>query len=300
MSGILTYLLATSLVASSGDPCQIVGATSDQDAWFAMQACEAAQVRFEELFRTASGSVTIVLSGDTDDPRAEWVLHWHTSNELRRFAKLGGLIGPEVDAYVARQWEESLPHEIGHVLVWQLLSTPWTPPVPNEYATPLVDWFEEAVAIWMEPRHLRNQRLAIARIFSSNLPPTQHIVYGQHPRDGESDRPAVVWGRDYSDRLMKISVWEDADGRMSVDTQYVDYPDPSGHFDGSNYYYPQAFSLLAYIHEVGGNAAIDEIVRRLRTDPRDSDHLLNLPNLPADLEALDRAWRAWLKEESQH
>ena len=107
--------------------------------------------------------MTIVLSGDTDDPRAEWVLHWHTSDDHRQFAKLGGLIGPEVDAYVAEQWEESLPHEIGHVLVWQHLSTHWTPPIPDEYATPLVDWFEEAVAIWMEPPHLRNQRLAIAR-----------------------------------------------------------------------------------------------------------------------------------------
>ena len=298
MSVTLYYLLATILAASGGEPCRIVGATSDQDARFAMQACEAAQTRFEELFRTSTRSVTIVLSGDTDDPRAEWVLHWHTSDDLRQFAKLGGLIGPEVDAYVAEQWEESLPHEIGHVLVWQHLSTHWTPPIPDEYATPLVDWFEEAVAIWMEPPHLRNQRLAIARIFSSSLPPTQHIAYGQHPREGESDRPAVVWVREYSDRLMKISIREDADGRVSVDTQYVDYPDPGEYFDGSGYYYPQVYSLLAYIHEVGGDAAIDEIVRRLRANPRDPDHLLNLPNLPADLEALDHAWRAWLKEQS--
>jgi len=298
-SVLLSVVSATAL--SAGAPaCRVVGATSKQDVRLATLACETAEARFKQLFRADTEPMVIVLSGDGADLRAEWVLHWHTSDELRRFATRAGLIGSEVESHVTEQWEEVLPHEIGHVFVWQYLENRRARRIAGEYATPLPDWFEEAVAIWMEPEHLRRQRLIMARIFWQDLPPIEDIVHGEHPRAHDPDPATITWEREAApcegacpDSAIKVTVRQFPDGRVVVDTQYVAaYP---WEVDGRDYYYPQVYSVLAYIHDVGGYEAVNTIARRLRRNPRDPNHLRNLPNLPSDLHTLDQAWRSWLQ-----
>jgi hypothetical protein len=300
-TSILLSVIAAIAVPADAQPCRVVGATSEVDVRFAKLACEAAQERLEELFRAETEPIVIVLSGDGADLRAEWILHWHTGDELRDFALRAGLIGSEVESHVVEQWEEFLPHEIGHVFVWQYLENRRARRIAGEYATPLPDWFEEAAAIWMEPEHLRNQRLAMARIFWQSLPSVADIVNGVHPRTHDPDPATITWERETGpcegscpDSAIRVTVRQFPDGRTAVDTQYVAaYP---WEVDGRDYYYPQVYSLLAYIHDVGGYEAVNTIVRRLRNNPRDPNHLENLPNLPSDLDDLDRAWRAWLQK----
>jgi len=300
-TSIVLSVVATIALSAGAQPCRVVGATSEQDVRFATLACEAARDRFEELFQADTEPIVIVLSGDGADLRAEWVLHWHTGDELRDFALHAGLIGSEVESHVTEQWEEFLPHEIGHVFVWQYLENRRARRIAGEYATPLPDWFEEAVAIWMEPEHLRNQRLVMARIFWQSLPNLEDIVNGEHPRAHDPDPATITWERETgscegscADSAIRVTVKQFPDGRIAVDTQYVAaYP---WDVDGRDYYYPQVYSLLAYINDIGGYEAVNTIARRLRRNPRDASHLENLPNLPADLEDLDRAWRAWLQE----
>jgi len=298
---IVLPLVAAIAVSAQAQPCRVVGAADEGDVRFVTLACEAAQARFEQLFHADTEPIVIVLSGDAADLRAEWVLHWHTSDELRRFALRAGLIGSEVESQVTEQWEEFLPHEIGHVFAWQYLENRRVRRIAGEYATPLPDWFEEAVAIWMEPEHLRNQRLVMARIFWQSLPPIEDIVYGEHPRAHDPDPATITWARETGpcegscpDSAIRVTVKQFPDGRIAVDTQYIAAAYP-WEVDGRDYYYPQVYSLLAYIHEVGGYEAVNTIARRLRRNPRDPNHLLNLPNLPPDLDNLDRAWRAWLQ-----
>ncbi len=292
--------LAAVAVAANAQPCRVVGAASEADVRLAILACEDAEARFKQLFRAGTEPIVILLSGDAADLRAEWVLHWHTGDELRRFAIRAGLSGSEIESHVTEQWEEFLPHEIGHVLVWQYLENRRARRIAGEYATPLPDWFEEAVAIWLEPEHLKRQRMIMARIFWQELPHIKEIVHGKHPRAHDPDPATITWERETvpcegscPDSAMRVTVQQFPDGRIAVDTQYVAaYP---WEVDGRDYYYPQVYSLLAYIHDVGGYEAIDTIARRLRRNPRDPNHLRNLPNLPSDLDGLDRAWRKWLQ-----
>lgn len=301
-TSILLSVIAAIAVSADAQLCRVIGAASEDDVRFTTLACEAAQARFEQLFRADTEPIVIVLSGDAADLRAEWVLHWHTNDELQRFAERAGLTGSEVESHVTEQWEEFLPHEIGHVFVWQYLENRRARRIAGEYATPLPDWFEEAVAIWMEPEHLRNQRLVLARVFWQSLPPIEDIVYGKHPRAHDPDPATITWERETGpcegtcpDSAIRVTVKQFPDGRIAVDTTYVstNYP---WEVDGRDYYYPQVYSILAYINDVGGYEAVNTIARRLRRNPRDPNHLLNLPNLPSDLANLDRAWRTWLQQ----
>lgn len=156
-----------------------------------------------------------------------------------------------------------LPHEIAHALVAaRFFAT--DDGAAGDYGTPLPDWFEEALAIWAEPRSQRARRVEQAR----KLPPERRelsvILESPHPAAAD------------------VSILETRDG--------APIPRDQALWD----FYPRSIALLSFVFDRGGARAVRELAARLHADPDDRRALTGLPGLPHDEWGLRRSWHAWL------
>jgi hypothetical protein len=263
-----TVLLALLALAPAAAPaaasCVIDGRdVTAEDADRALRACVAARGRFVELMGEPVPQVLVMV-----EERAGYrvgileghaVVLWPSSHAMAR--QVGE--GPAADAHIASQWRDVLRHEIAHALT----AAHFFPEGEFEstgYGTPLPDWFEEGVAIWAEPRASRESRLAAARALPDDRLDLRSILTMRHPAAGNAAAIAV---RDGAAAPLDTSLWD---------------------------FYQQSIAVLAFVHGLGGAAAVRELATRLTTEPGDPAAAVGLAGLPGTFEALEAAWWEWL------
>jgi len=236
---------------------------SSADERKALAACNEARNRFAELFGEPVPGVRIIF---WDEPHYRMGL---LQGEAAIFWPTGEAMTPQkVDPAVAelhleKQWREVLPHEIAHLLLAVRFFREDHGPADG-YGTPLPDWLDEAVAIWAEPPASLEKRVAQARELPAEYLDLRSILTRPHPAAGQS---AGYIARDGTARPADFELWA---------------------------FYPQAVAVLAFIHEHGGSAATQELVRRLLADPSDLTPLAGLPGLPDDFGGVEALWKEWL------
>lgn len=259
---ILGAVLPPGHAAAATEPCTVGGSTAAAtDVERAKLACRTARARFGELFGDTVPDVHVVLHEDAGYQVASAgrmaIVFWPGSDALSADESRQG--------WVAAQWEEVLPHEVMHALTMARFYSDGGADGHGGYGTPLPDWFEEGIAIWGEPAHSREGRLRQAR----ELPPARRdiavILGSTHPVAGNAAMMAPVPGAPVP-----------RDERLRA-------------------FYPQSIAALAFVHDVGGAGAVQELARRLVKAPDDPGALLSLPGLPGDAQELAEAWESWMQ-----
>lgn len=310
MRSLALFLLAVGACTTAprgADECAITGDVSRSDLALARAACMNARRRFTSILGdppagTIALSTTRGFAGFTEGAR--WSLVWPTSSRLAAgMLRLPtGAAPSDARRFIAEQWREVLPHELGHVMFGAWLLTPGRE-MAGEYGTYMPDWVDEAVAISMEPDTIRGVRLAQARGFLP-LPGLAEVLAFRHPLrgnrdeafstrvvssppcDGSCDRERPGDTRTITERVFR-------DGRVTVDTAYVAGARPLD-ADPLARFYVLSYALWSYVESRGGREAITTLVSRLRRNPRDPMAMAGLPGLPSTLPAIDADWRAWL------
>ena len=296
--------------AGAGQSCRVVGDARRDDLARAERVCEQVRDRFTDLFQAPPPRGRIILSPEAafwmEAVGGRWTMRWPTSAALRESSR--ALIEQgELEGFLEEQWTLVLPHEIGHVALHAYLgetsATAGGGATPH-YGTSLPDWFDEAVAVWMEPAASRAQRLARARSTSAGAPRLAEVLARDHPDPGSSDGAiferaitrlpckGICPGRISPSETQRITYRLGRDGRVTVDTTYGD--DARVRADTLDQFYGSAYATLLYVRERGGGAAVGRLFARLRGNPDDPAPLLGLPGLPGEPKALEADWRAWL------
>jgi hypothetical protein len=301
---LVVALSACSLPPRGPDPCIIIGNAPRGDVTRARAACDVARQRFAGILGeaptgTISLSATQGLATFTEAGR--WTLTWPMTSRLTAGAPHGA-DATETRRFLDEQWEEVLPHELGHIMLGAFLYSPGRVPT-GEYGTYMPDWIDEAVAISMEPQNTRADRLSQARDFTTP-PPLLEVLRFRHPFSGNRseafstrivssppcDGPCV---RERPDDTRIITERVFRDGRVTVDTTWVAgerrlETDPLARF------YVLSYALWAYVDARGGRRATDTLIERLRRNPRDLSAITALPGLPPTAAALEADWHRWL------
>jgi hypothetical protein len=297
---------ACSLPPRAPDPCAVTGGAPRADVVRAQTACAQARQRFKMVVgEPPGGSITLssqsALSTYVEESR--WSLTWPTSALLERSAPRGNA-DAGTRRFLEEQWNDVLPHEIGHIMLGAWLFSPGRVPI-GEYGTYLPDWVDEAVAISMEPDTTRRERLAQARAFI-RPPSLEEVLSAHHPYQRARDEafsthvlssppcegPCPGRARPNDTRIITSRIFRD--GRVTIDTTYVAGArtlevDPLARF------YILSYALWAYVESRGGRDATAALLDRLRRNPRDQAALAGLRGLPATLGAVEADWRVWLK-----
>ena len=305
-----TLLMLLAMSAASGcvrprsEPrnCLVTGRGSSADFLIARRVCAMAEYRFAQLTGATAPSGGIVLSREggmvAEAGRSEWRLQWPTSARMRETARELQL--DETD--VSREWETTLPHELGHLMLAANVFRDGLPHESDEYGTPLPDWIDEGAGIWMEPEPSRAERLRQAvTLANATTVSLDELLRTKHPLASRADGPyatrivinppCVRCARVNPDQTQRVSYRYFRDGRTAVDTTYLSpttaINEPEARF------YALSYALLAYLRDRGGKSAIQELLARGRLNPT-GELLAGLPGLPADATSIEQEWRRWM------
>ena len=302
---VVLALGACALPNPGPDPCVVTGGAPRTDVSRARDACTQARQRFAATIGEAPAG-TIALSPSqglsTFTEGGRWTLTWPMSSRLAAGMSRSNPSDAETRRFLDEQWQEVLPHELGHIMFGAYLYSPGRV-LSGEYGTYMPDWIDEAVAISMEPQRIRADRLAQARAFTQR-PPLGEVLRFSHPFGGsrtEAFSTRIVSSppcegpcareRPADTRIITERVFRD--GRVTVDTTYVAgerglEADPLARF------YVLSYALWAYIDARGGRRATDTLIERYRRNPRDLAAIAGLPGLPATAAAVEADWHRWL------
>lgn len=240
-------------------------APTSTDRDHALEACTTAQSRFAELFSGPVSGVKVIL---WEKPGyrmgllgGEAAIFWPTSETLSP-----GSGDPAAQEHIEDQWREVLPHEIAHLLLAVTFFPDNAATPPDGYGTPLPDWMDEAVAIWAEPIESRKRRVEQARNLPAEYLDLERILTMTHPAAGRS---AAYISRDGTAAAPEYELWA---------------------------FYPQSIAVLTFIHDLGGRAAVSELMERLVAQPDEPLAIEGLPGLPSDMKGIVSAWQSWIGE----
>lgn len=204
-----------------------------------------------------------------------------------------------------------ITHEAGHSMLAVHGGEIAAAAIPGQYGTQAPDWFDEAVAVWMESAPQRTKRVAdVARL----TPSLQRLVTIAHPGEELVRSNALsttfktstrvitppcdkcVW---LADSLRKkyqiVDVGTNAAGRPDTIIWYADRSPMKDEVAEQKFFYPLSYALLRFIRERGGSAAVRELMSRYRIDPRPRAEVLSaLPGLPASVSAFEKSWHEFL------
>lgn len=254
------------------EACEVSGRATAADIDHAQKACERARSRFGELFGDPVPGVRVVLwdrGGYRTSARdGEAIVLWPTRRAL------AGRVGEGAAArrYIEDQWRNVLPHETAHALLAARFFDDARPETDANddvasakyYGTPFPDWLDESVAIWAESPENRRGRAAEFHRLPQRMRELDSILAMRHPASANDTILAMRDG-----------------APVPRDEAVLDF-------------YPQSFAVLAFIIETGGPAAVQELAKRLRADPSDTEAIAGLPGLPADFDGVLAAWTRWL------
>jgi hypothetical protein len=217
-------------------------------------------------------------------------------------------------------------HEVGHRWLYaEFDGVAHADTFTAKYGTPAPDWFDEGWAVWAEGSAQRTQRME--RMPLDVAPSLAALVTMRHPIQAQRDleppsTPAEAGKFSISSTVVApctgdcsylpdsalgkyfvSTVTRSPSGRMDTTNVYLDSTQMAartriskGTFE-AEHFYPLTYSLLRYIRETGGEAAVRALLDRYRADPTPRvEALAGLPGLPASTEALERGWHAFLKE----
>jgi hypothetical protein len=270
--------------------------------------CAGIGSRWKKLFGTSPvpGSIRLIdrdgyhgiQSGDS------WVLESPLPNRSREdsaYRSADGLL-----RYFA---ETVIPHEAGHQAFAVFVGSRRVGTSSNQYATQFPDWFDEGVAVWMESPSMREKRVRGVR---GRTPSLQKLVTLEHPNSDlvNTDFPGFrmstrtvmppcarcTWLADsLKKKFQIIDSGTDDTGRQKTVIWFTDQaPGKNGVLEEREFY-PLAYSLLRFIRLTGGVAAIHELVSRYQTNPTPRLQALSgLPGMPVSVDALEKAWHAFL------
>jgi hypothetical protein len=205
--------------------------------------------------------------------------------------------------------ENIIPHEAGHHAFAVHVGKLRFGVSPNQYATQLPDWLDEAVAVWMESAAMRRNRVSAIR---SSTPSLERVVTLEHPNAGLVNADATefristrtvvrpctrcTWLADsLRGKYQVIDSGTDASGRSKTVIWYSDTSPAKHDTFEEREFYPLAYSLLRFIRIRGGAAAVRELVSRYQINPKPRIEVLSaLAGLPASVPAFEKAWHAFL------
>lgn len=287
-------------------PCAVSGSGSAADSALARAGCLRAQSRFRELFGRAGHPLRVELRpvAATDmgiDADGRYVLRWPNSKVAIPSAK-------NEDGSSALDPRVLLPHELGHLLMAASFPSDSAPGGRHYGSRDVPDWFDEAVAIWMEPEESIANRLDQFRARSPR-PSLASLLVAAHPTMARAGRDtAPVWTSTRTERrgpctgycgsdppgVYRVRQRTYADGRVETDSAY--FPpgkEPPAEPSMVESFYAPSVAALLFVRERAGAAGIAEVERRLHARRSGSSLLHGLPGLPATDAELERAWREW-------
>jgi hypothetical protein len=205
-----------------------------------------------------------------------------------------------------------IPHEAGHIALRAAFPELTHTGTGAEYGTILPDWLDEAIAIAMEARDIREGRL---RSVGSVTPSLARLATMQHPNLVErvpiqalhgftrSQRVVVppctqcFWRPDSLKGMYEITdTGVNAAGRPDTIVWYWPTDPLLDNSTEGRMFYPLSYALLRFIHHGGGPAAVRELIRRYsRTPKTEIAPLAGLPGLPRSIAEFETAWLQFLK-----
>lgn len=225
-----------------------------------------------------------------------------------------------IDANVDPGSAETFLHEVGHAWLYPLMAGGRAISTDHRYGSEAPDWLDEAWAMWapfQEHRQARQSRLA-----PGITPSLRALVTMPHPVSGHGNRderhddfddPVISFTTDRGKPCAQCDYLPDSarthywmrsvrmhqSGKVDTITEYADTM-PTRMAPRSveaERFYPLSYSLLRYIRETGGEAAVRELIARYRVDPTPrAEALEHLPGLPPTLDALEAGWHAFIAE----
>ena len=226
--------------------------------------------------------------------------------------------GAKADAYRPRDGilryfaDDIIPHEAGHQIFGHYLGDVAAFAPSGQYGTVAPDWIDEAPAVWMESQSLRTRRM---RAIANAAPSLATLVTMVHPGRELVRANALTPESRITQRVVvppcarctwlaeslrsKYQITDTRVDQRGRRDEVVWYAERSPTKNGSleeREFYALAYSLLRFIRTRGGAHAVSELVARYRDNPAPRTQALeDLPNLPATLNALERAWHAFLR-----
>lgn len=207
-----------------------------------------------------------------------------------------------------------IPHEAGHQALTSYLDMAKSADFDDYYGSAAPDWLDEAFAVWMESAGERARRM---RAVFDSAPSLERLVTMMHPNAGFLSDPGNAGDARVNTRMVeppcarctfrpeslrtKYRITDagiDRDGKPDTLVWYSDVnPNHVATFE-ERQFYPLSYSLLNFIRQRGGAAAVRELIQRVRRNPSPRMELiLGLPGLPKSGDAFEREWRAFLREE---
>jgi hypothetical protein len=255
----------------------------------ARAACMQARNRIAALF--GQPAARVVLRFVDTPPRAQFEVRRDTVIAFVPTGKGGRMEYGSFD-----QWAATAAHEIAHNLFAARSGT------PHRYGPDRGDWFMEAVAIWAEADADRDRRMRQLWADGRNRLPLREVLRMHHPNYAAGPRPARIErlimdicrvpcpGRPDTVVVRQTIL---ADGTERVDTLAATTP----HIDQQALvvaFYGIAYSVLAFIHDRGGAAAVRLVEERIRAGNA-RDAVLGVGDLPATFAAFEAEWSKWLE-----
>ncbi len=287
------------------------GIADAADLAMAQAACDRAVDRYSLLFGDQPPVGTLEVTDSvrifaTVHEGAAWRMIWPSSARLRQSLEANPVDGASIDEAVDEQWGTVLPHELGHLM---LIADAERRRPDGREARRLADWLHEGVAVFMEPSEYRRDEYLTLRAHRPFVPEIDDLVqFRVAAPEGLAGGSTITRtfypcasaeacdGRAHWDRSFSVRTRYLADGNVVVDTLFHDAPPPPPTPLASHFYVYSA-TLVRYVHERGGSAALTTLIQRY-VDSEDGNVLLaGLPGLAVTAERIEDDWRRWFELE---
>lgn len=240
---------------------------------------------FRRYMGEAPPKIAVVLLDGRGEPMSPAgalpVLHWFTPDGLAQARAHGGATAPRDTARDRAFAESALPHEACHwYLSAYLAGRPTAGPraaatrQPGAHvgAVGLPAWYNEGFGTLCEPPAWQQARRAqMVRDLDAAIPFAEFMVM-PHPKTVSSLPPTAA---PHTAEERRAAVAQGDDGRARL-------------------FYAQAHTLMRFLAEREGPTFVGIVGRGLAEGDSLPQLLGSATQLPADIGALERAWRSWL------
>lgn len=194
--------------------------------------------------------------------------------------------GTGFEALIARQIEQqlrlqtnALTHEVGHLMLihWVGKETEGAKD-EHRYGSPILpDWFDEAVAVYLEPAEMKATRRGLMKANLKRYIPFDQFFTMEHPGKG--------LGMDLIERMKE--------GKRPRVEDILPF---SALAEAGMVFYPQCLSVLEFFIEIGGKGFVREMAEMLKQGKAITEIVERLPaEYPRKLTELEKLWLEWVE-----
>lgn len=290
--------------------CVVVApSASPEDIARARSGCERAVDRYTLLFGAAppegvlevSDTVRVFASANEGDG---WRMIWPTTDRIRESLAATSGAGADIERAVEEHWSTVLPHELGHLML--IADADRRRPEGIERRR-LPDWFHEGITVFMEPTEYRSVEYGTLRAHAPFIPAIDDLLRFRIEAPEGLEGGATITrtffpcaseeacdGRPYWNRSFSVRTRYYPDGRVVTDTIIHDAPPPPP-TPLETQFYAYAATLVQYVHDRGGAAAMSALLDRYVRSEGAMVDLAGLPGLPGTPAAVEADWRRWFE-----